>query len=192
MRTLNPASGRSPPGTHQPTRRQRPGRRQSSANPLLTAGTTRILRATIKALLDGDRSMVLPPPEPSHPTHGSSSSAAFDRQLATFAPLRKPRSSRSGQSLNGSSRSTTRSRPWTASSSTSSRPPPRARSSCSASQPATPDSCSSPPERTSSASTARAHSRCCAAPARSPPPQAKRLATASTTAATAKPTALCT
>jgi hypothetical protein len=52
--------------------RHRPGRSQSSAKSLLTAETTRVLRATIKALLDGDRSMALPRPNPlTPPTEGA-------------------------------------------------------------------------------------------------------------------------
>jgi hypothetical protein len=55
-----------------------------------------------------------------------------------------------------------------------------------------PVSGSSAPDRTSNDSTARARSRCSAAPVRSLPRQARRPVTASTTAATAKPTARCT
>ena len=72
MRTLNPPFRAVPARNSLAHQRQRPGRSQSSANPLLTAGTTRVLRATINPLLDGDRSLALPPPEPSNPTHGRS------------------------------------------------------------------------------------------------------------------------
>jgi len=55
----NPASGQFLPGTPKPT--SATGRRsQSSAKPLLTTETTRVLRPPIKALLDGDRPGALP------------------------------------------------------------------------------------------------------------------------------------
>lgn len=41
--------------------RERAGRSQSSAKPLLAAGTTRVTRATSAALLDGARSIALLP-----------------------------------------------------------------------------------------------------------------------------------
>lgn len=63
---------------------------------------------------------------------------------------------------------------------------------CSGSPPATPASCWSPPARTSTASAVMALSPRSAASARSRPPPDARPATASTTAATAKPTGRCT
>jgi hypothetical protein len=74
VRTLNPSSGRPPPGTPKPT--SATARSQSKQRePLLTPETTRAVRPTIKALLDGDRPMALPTPRACHSTHGNSSSA---------------------------------------------------------------------------------------------------------------------
>ena len=105
---------------------------------------------------------------------------------------RRPPSSRCDHSRAASNSSTWRSPNSTTSSSRSSHAPHRARPSCWASAPVTPDSCSSPLARTSNACTATARSPRSAAQARSPrPPDAPRV-TASTTAATATPTARCT
>jgi len=74
----------------------------------------------------------------------------------------------------------------------SSRGPRRAPRSCWASRPGTPGNCSSPPARTSIVSAATARSPHSAARVRSRRPPGAPSVTASTTAATATPTAACT
>jgi hypothetical protein len=92
----------------------------------------------------------------------------------------------------GSTRWMPRSPFSTDSSSSSLAPPRRAPPGYSESPPVTPAGCSLPPDRTSTGSAAKPPSLRSAAPARSPPPPARPVVTASTTAATARPTGHCT
>jgi hypothetical protein len=115
------------------------------------------------------------------------------RNLTSKRLTRRPRRRSPASRLRpGCLSSTTRSPSLTRSSSRSSTNWPQVCWRCKASAPTTPANCSSPPATIPTASPQRPASRCSAAQARSPPPAARRSATGSTAAATARPTARCT